>query len=346
MNRPVRTRALAVGYKSTGVATRGQNSGQPTWAVYLDALVEEHGSLVAVSERLAAGAGWRDDVDSITRALRRLRTRGSLPGGKWGDRLLRTFGLPASVDARLRFMGHYHSRFVDLPVPLCTDLVQLWDRPPTSESRAGRLWLSLARATLALRARRSDEAAEHLRAARPLADDDPAAQVELALAASLIDSRERPSLVSPALADVPALLQSLTGPDADCLRARHVGQLGHALNHAGDIDRAEAMHLALPDTPDTHPFARSRRANGLAYARFRHGDLAAALAHARLAARHAGDAGHVRLRAMALLMIVRVSRGPEAADALTRARTIAHALEDITLVSRCDAARRGRDDLA
>ncbi|MBZ5708762.1 hypothetical protein [Nannocystis pusilla] len=326
------------------MAARGQNSGQPTWAVYLDGLVAEHGSLAAVSERLAALHGWRDDVDSITRALRRLRTRGSLPGGKWGDRLLRTFGLPASVDARLRFMGSYHSRFVDLPVPLCTDLVQLWDRPPTSESRPGRLWLSLARATLALRARQPDEAATHLATARTLAPGDPAAQIELALGESLLDSPARPTAVSAALAEVPELLQALGGPDADCLRARYVGQVSHALNHAGAIDQAEALHAALPDTPGTHPFARSRRANGLAYGRFRHGDLAAALDHARLAARHAGDAGHVRLRAMALLMVVRVTTpgSPEAQDALARARTIAHALEDATLLARCDAARRGR----
>ena len=44
------------------MATRGQNSGQPTWAVYLDGLVEEHGSLAAISERLAAIGGWRDDT--------------------------------------------------------------------------------------------------------------------------------------------------------------------------------------------------------------------------------------------------------------------------------------------
>ena len=108
--------------------------------MYLDGLIAEHGSLVAVSERLTATHGWREDVESITRALRRLRARGSLPGGKWGERLLRTFGLPGSVDARLRFMGSYHSRFVDLPVSLCLDLVQLWDRPPTSESRRVRAW--------------------------------------------------------------------------------------------------------------------------------------------------------------------------------------------------------------
>ena len=127
------------------------------WAGYVDGLIAEHGSLAAVCERLGAIRGYREDVESVGRALRRLRARAGLSGGAWGERLLRTFGLPRPVEARLRFMGQYHSRFVDLPLPLATDLVQLWDRPPTSESRIGRLWLSLARVTLALRA---DDAAE------------------------------------------------------------------------------------------------------------------------------------------------------------------------------------------
>lgn len=312
--------------------------------MYLDGLVHEHGSLATVSERLAATHAWREDVESITRALRRLRLRGSLPGGKWGERLLRTFGLPTSVDARLRFMGSYHSRFVDLPVSLCGDLVQLWDRPPTSESRAGRLWLSLARATLALRSGADDEAREHLRAARAHAAGEPAAQIEVALGESLLFSRDRPAEVAPALADVPALLAQLHGGDADCLRARWAGQVAHALNRAGDVAGGEALHLALPDAPDTHPFARSRRANGVAYARFRRGDVAAALDHARQAARHAGDAGHVRLRAMALLMVARVAPGsPEGDEARARARAIGQALEDATLLARCDASQRDRD---
>lgn len=332
------------------MAPGGQNSGHVTWAVLIDGLVAEHGSLVAVSERLAAGHGWRDDVASITRALRRLRQRGSQQGGKWGDRLLRTFGLPASVDARLRFMGSYHSRFVDLPVPLCHDLVQLWDRPPTSESRVGRLWLSLARANLSLRSGDTEDAAVHLEVARPLAADDAAAWVEVALGLSLIDSKARPGAVAEVLAEVPAKLSQVRGEDADCLRARHVGQVSHALNHAGEIDRAEALHTALPDTPATHPFARSRRANGIAYGRFRHGDMDGALHHARLAARYAGDAGHVRLRAMALLMVARVAPGtPEGAEARARARAIARALADAILLKRCEASertgkRRGADE--
>lgn len=321
---------------------RGQNSGQPSWALLLDGLVAEHGSLAAVAERLAATHAWREDVSSITRALRRLRGRGSLPGGKWGERLLRTFGLPPDVDARLRFMGSYHSRFVDLPVPLCADLVTLWDRPPTSESKAGRLWLSLARTTLALRAGDGPEARVHLETARGLAAGDPAAQVEAALGASVLDSRQRPADVSTSLRDVPAWLDQLRGGDAECLRARYVGQVSHALNHAGAIDEAEALHAALPDAASTHPFARSRRANGLAYGRFRHGDRPAALHFAHLACRHAGDAGHVRLRAMALLMVARVADPPEAAEAIARARAIAHALADATLLHRCDAAERPR----
>lgn len=320
----------------------GQNSGQPSWALYLDGLVHEHGSLAAISERLAASAAWRDDVESITRALRRLRGRGSLPGGKWGERLLRTFGLPASVDERLRFMGSYHSRFVDLPVPLCMDLVQLWDRPPTSESRAGRLWLSLARATLALREQAADEARGHLMIARTIAAGDAAAQIEVALGESVLASRDAPAVAAAALEQVPDLLLKVSrGEDADCLRARYVGQVSHAFNHAGDVDRAEALHVGLPDLPTTHPFARSRRANGIAYGRFKHGDAAGALEHARLAARYAGDAGHVRLRAMALLMVARVApRTEEGAEARARARAIGAALVDATIIKRCEASER------
>lgn len=320
--------------------------------MYIDGLVEEHGSLAAIGERLAATAAWRDDVESITRALRRLRQRGSLPGGKWGERLLRTFGLPASVDARLRFMGSYHSRFVDLPVSLCMDLVQLWDRPPTSESRAGRLWLSLARATLALRGKAGEEARGHLNTARacllrgpadPHGAGDLAAQVEVALGLSVLASKERPAEVAGVLDEVPGLLAAMQGEDADCLRARYVGQVSHALNHAGEVDRAEALHRELPDTPETHAFARSRRANGIAYGRFRHGDASGAVTHARLAARYAGDAGHVRLRAMALLMVARVATDrAEAEEARARARAIGKALEDAVLLARCEASARGR----
>jgi hypothetical protein len=238
-------------------------------------------------------------------------------------------------------MGQYHSRFVDLPLPLASDLVQLWDRPPTNQSKSGRSWLSLARATLALRSNAHDEAEVHFRTAAAITDGQPLAQTELALGLAVLESRGRPAEIPGELGPVPALLDALNGPDADCLPARYVGQVSHALNRAGQVARSLELHRALPDGPETHPFARSRRANGIAYALHRRGDQAGALTHARLAATFAGDAGHVRLRAMALLMISRIGRSStEAVDARQRARGIALALFDVRLLSRCDAADR------
>ena len=328
------------------MASRGQKPGQVAgvaldWGGYLDALAVEHGSLAAVGERLAATRAFRDDLESITRALRRLRGRASLPGGKWGDRLLATFGLPRSVDDRLRFMGSYHARFVDLPVPVCADLVQLWDRPPTSESRAGRRWLSLARATLALRGRRFEEAEGHLATAASADDGDPAGRAEVALGQGVLAARERPAELPAVLAPVAGWIDAAVGPDALCLRARYIGQVAHALNHAGEIDRALALHRAIPDGPEVPAFARSRRANGLAYGHHRRGEHAQALVQARLAATFAGDAGHVRLRAMALLMVARVAgASDEGRDAHGRAAAIAEALDDDTLRRRTAAAAR------
>lgn len=311
------------------------------WAAYLDGLVAEHGTLAAVAERLAAARAHRDDVESIARALRRLRARGSRAGGTWGERLIATCGLPQPVEARLRFMGSYHARFVDLPLPLCADLVALWDRPPTSDSRGGRAWLSLARAILAMRAQRPADAAVHLATAARVADADPRARIEVALGQANLDSRAAPGVVPAALAPVERWLADLAGDDAACLRARWVGQVAHAWNHAGKLDDALALHAALPDDATTPAFARSRRANGLAYGLHRLGRRTDALAEARRAATFAGDAGHVRLRAMALLMIARIAGATaEGRDAHARAAAIADALADATLAHRCAVAAR------
>jgi hypothetical protein len=332
------------------VTAPGQIPGQPAWDDYVDALVREHGSLAAVAARLAEARAWREDVESIARALRRLRGRGARPGGVWGTRLVATFGLPQPVEARLRFMGSYHSRFVDLPVSLCTDLVQLWDRPPTSESRIGRLWLSLARATLALRAGDLARAKADLRTARAVSGEDIAGGIELALAEARMagDEQSAPATLARIRAIGAEIARLPAGHEADCLRARWIGQESYALNRQGDLARSEALLRALPDEATTAPFARSRRANGVAYACYRRGALPEALDEARRAVRFAGDAGHVRLRAMALLMVARIAARDhatregemEADDARTRARAIAIALEDATLLARCDASAR------
>lgn len=310
----------------------GQDPGHPGWEAVIDGLVGQHGSLAAVAAHLAAQRGFTEDIESVARGLRRLRRRGSQPGGTWGERVLRTYGLPRDVSARLRFMGSYHSRFVDLPVPLCLDLVQLWDRPPASEAPGGRRWLSLARACVALRQRDWDAASRHLETA-DAAGGGPAARAETALGRALLEARASRDAVPVVLDGVPALLAEVGEPgESQCLRARYVGQVAHAHNRTGRIEAAEALHAALPDGPEVHPFARSRRANGLAYARWRQGDVEAARMLARSAATFAGDAGHVRLRAMALLMLARVARGTaEATEARRRAGWIAEALDDEVL---------------
>lgn len=327
----------------------GQTSGQPSWELVVDAIVAEHGSLAAVAARLAEARGWKEDAESIARALRRLRARGTLSGGQWGARVLATFGLPRSVDARLRFMGSYHSRFVDLPVSIGADLVQLWDRPPTSETRSGRLWLSLARAVLAMRARDDHAARDHLATAKSATSgpgDDLGGRVEIALGEARLASDEESLAI---LAEVPGWLDARGALDAparaqaDCLRARYVGQVSHAHNRRGEIDLGEALHRALPDAPSTPGFARSRRANGIAYARHRKGDRDEALRHAWLAVRYAGDGGHVRLRAMALLMVARVASDAVVADeARERALSIAVDLEDEILAARCATSAKAR----
>ncbi|MBL8784894.1 MAG: hypothetical protein JNJ59_08355 [Deltaproteobacteria bacterium] len=318
------------------MTAHGQDSGHD-WETYLDALVAERGSLAAVAEALAATRGHVDDVDSVERALRRLRKRGTLPGGTWGARLLRAFGVPAPVEERLRFMGCYHSRFEDLPVPLCRDLVQLWDRPPTSESAAGRVWLPLARANLALRDRQFEEARPFLRTAYAAAVREVRGRIEAALGLALLATQADATRMPPELAEVEGLLADVDGADAACLRARWAAQVAWVENRRGEFARAEAALRALADGPEVPAFARSRRENGLAYARHKQGDPGA-VEHARAAARFAGDAGHVRLRAMALLMIARVAEDDgERMDARERARAIARQLQDEMLAVRAGA---------
>lgn len=317
------------------MSTGARAAGQPDWADLIDALIEAHGGLSKVAERLAAERGHVDNLGTIERALRRLRARGGLSGGQWGARLLRTFGLPLTIEERLRFMGAYHSRFVDLPVPLCADLVAMWDRPPANESRVGRLWLGLARLNLAFRERDLSEAARILERLAPLASADAAGHVEYLLGGAYVASYARPGLLPPELAEAATVVAELAGEDALNLRARIAGQVAWVLNMAGEHAEAEARMTALPDGPSVPPFARARRANGLAYVRHRLGDTDGATAMARRSSRYAGDAGHVRLRAMALLMLARVTSDErERAEARERARAIARALADPGLLAR------------
>jgi len=236
-------------------------------------------------------------------------------------------------------MGAYHSRFTDLPVSVCEDLVRLWDHPPTTERREDRAWLALARTTILLR--KNDFAAAHTeltRAEKDLSVAPEEARVEAALALAFIASRSAPETVHVLLATVTPLLSRVSsGDDRACLLARYIDQQAYSLGtkDGGKEDGAarEAMYRKIP-VENAPPFALCRRANGLAYALWKQGKKDEAAAHAREAATHAGDGGHVRMRAMALAMLARILRGEEADRASLRAKEISRRLEDETLRTR------------
>jgi tetratricopeptide (TPR) repeat protein len=311
-----------------------------SWGDYLASLVEAEGTLTAVAWKLLQRGG-PEDVASVERALRRLRARGQRDGGSWGQRLLRTFGVPRAVEDRLRWMGLYHSPFGELPLPLCIDQLRLWDRPPISESRA-RVWLQLGLASTALRGREFAEAAGFLDQAAAVASLPEDARIELALARGYLASRVGSSAdVEAQLDAAQALLAGscLDPGDRACFVSRLVDQRAFQHNRAGDSAAALALYRSLP-AADTHPFASYRRDAGLAYGLLRAGQRDEALLCARRACEHAGDGGYSRLRVMALILIARVEGPPAALGTLQRASAIATRLGDEELLSRVQRALR------
>jgi hypothetical protein len=306
-----------------------------TWERYVAWLVDEHGTLAAVAERLAAARGYTEGVETVERALRRLRQRGTQDGGAWGQRALRQFGLPDAVDARLRFMGAYHSRFTDLPVPVCEDLIRWWQRPPTTEARSGAAWLALAWANVYTRQRRFDDVAVVLNGVIVGPDVAPEARIERLLGLAWLASRRAPEAVPGLLADARAALDLVTDVTQRAnyfarIVDHHAYEATHGRGPEPGPEAGERWFRTIPD--DGPPFALARRANGLAWCAWKQGRVEEGAAYAEQAARHAGDGGHVRLRAMALSMLARID--PRRVDARARAITIAHALDDALLVRR------------
>lgn len=313
----------------------GHKSGHApglTWGDYLEQLIAEHGTLTQVAWKLIDHG---DDVANIERALRRLRTRGQRDGGTWGQRLIRTFGVPQTIVARVRWLGLYHSPFTDLPLPLCLDQLRLWDRPPLVNTRA-RVWLHLGFASTALRQRDFAAAALHLDRADAAAPDSEA-QLEATLQRAYLVSRDDAPRVPTLLARAEQLLAEASGTREDhaCFAARLADQRAFALNRQRDHEGALALYRALP-SDDVHPFASYRRDAGLAYGLWRTGHAAEARRLAERAITHAGDGGYVRLRAMGLLMLARVA---DHRDALARAEAIAARLDDAELAIRAARLR-------
>lgn len=321
----------------------GHDSGQAgfDWADYIDHLVATSGSLVAVADKLCASRGYKDDIGSVERALRRLRTRKTAPGGTWGTRVVALFGLPTAIDERVRQLGQYHSRLAELPVSMCEDLVRVWDKPPITEARAGRAWLAVARASIALRLATLDDAIAILDRSRAdlssststsdtgVVGTPLAARIEAILIRAYVASRTNLAAVPAFLDEAAPLIETLDDAhDRACLRARLADHRAYELNQRGDYAAAEAIYRAMPDEGPT--FARTRRANGIAYARWKRGEPDAAQ-FALAAIEHAGDGGHLRGRAMALRNYARIA---DVADAQARAVAIAQHLEDETLLGR------------
>ncbi len=326
----------------------GHDSGQAgfDWADYIDHLVAISGSLVAVADKLCASRGYKDDIGSVERALRRLRTRKTAPGGTWGTRVVALFGLPTAIDERVRQLGQYHSRLAELPVSMCEDLVRVWDKPPITEARAGRAWLAVARASIALRLAQLDDAIAIVDRARADLSSAPGtsasgtsasgvvgtplpARIEAILIRAYVASRTNLAAVPALLDETAPLIDRVDDPhDRACLRARLADHRAYELNQRGDHAAAEAIYRAMPDEGPT--FARTRRANGIAYARWKRGEPDAAQ-FALAAIEHAGDGGHLRGRAMALRNYARIASD---ADAQARAVAIAQHLEDETLLGR------------
>jgi hypothetical protein len=312
-----------------------------SWGELLESLVAVHGTLTAVAWKLIDHAEG-DDVASIERALRRLRTRGQRDGGRWGQHLLRVFGVPQPIEARLRWLGLYHSPFNDLPVALCLDQLRLWDRPPIATSRA-RVWLHLGFASCALRTRHFDDATTHTRHARAalaaLPVDYDIARIELALIGAYLEGRVEPhDSATASLAAATRLLATaaLTAEDRACFEARLADHHAYRLNRAGDHAAALALYDAIP--AGVHPFASYRRDAGRAYGAWKLGRVEEAVALAHAACAHAGDGGYTRLRAMGLLMIGKIL-GDEGADAVARALAIAVRLGDDELRARAEHHR-------
>jgi hypothetical protein len=323
-------------------------AGYP-WSAYVDHLVSAHKTLAAVAERLAEAQGYRHDAASIERALRRLRARETQDGGVWGRRALSVFGLPDEPLSRARWMGTYHSRFTDLPVHACESLLRAHDAGPLREPPA-RPWIQLGFATVALRRRALDLAEERLAQCKlSLGNAPPAARVEHALTEAFVASRVGdPARVQSCLDLAERTLDEHdTGIEPDnnhnderaCLRARLVDQRAFILNREGSkrsLALAARLYESLP-SEGAPAFALCRRENGLAYARMREGRTLEAIAHAERSARAAGDAGALRLRAMALLMLVKIKGRIDGASERERAEQIARTLGDHELLARATA---------
>ena len=323
----------------------GHTPAGATWAELVNTWREERGGWTALAEDLArrAGAGVElpTDLGSIERGLRRLSRRGQNDGGQYGRWALRFFGVPRPIASWLRWMGQYHHRFSDLPLSLRRQQLELWDRPPISESTEG-AWVDLGMASVGMRG--GDRAMVDARVAsagRRAPRAGMAAVLEHTLLVARIASDDGDQeVVREALDTARQGLDDgaeLSAADHACYLARLLDAEAYRALHPTEgeasVEEGEQLYRAIPEGTDL-PFVDFRRDVGLAYCALRRGARREALELALSAADHAGDGGLVRLRVMALNLARRAADEPEASVLHARAERLARQLEDEDLLAR------------
>lgn len=206
------------------------------------------------------------ELGSAQKGLRRLAARGQASGGQYGRWVIRHLGVPTDVEARLRWLAQYHSRFADLPTSIRRDHLRLWDRPPISESRAV-AWVHVGLASVHHRRREVDPCRERLTAASKAASEPHVRMEAGLLEARLASDDGDPAAATRALDAVEALLGD--GADVERLpyRARLAGQRAFLLTRASPERFGEARALFEAVPADTGvPFVDYRRTAGLASA--------------------------------------------------------------------------------
>jgi hypothetical protein len=348
-------------------AKEGHDLGHPTisndvpplamgWSEVVDGLARQLGGIGELAKQLQLCAPKEakipNDVTTIERGLRRLKRLEHAQGNKYGRWLLRCFGVPASLQRWAKEMGQYHSRWHDLPVEARWEQLQLWNRPPLSESREG-IWIQLGLASLAYRMGDMQQLARYLTLAELLSPHaERAALIELLLfKARLAADQEHIQtskdhlaaamqlLKPPSIQPPPASPTSPISPtDTLCYLARLFDQLAYLASkppHNTPSDLHNALHLYNQISYETFcPFAAFRRHWGRAWCLWRLGDLPSAEHEGFLALESAGDGGYLRLRVMALKLLAHIigPSDPRQISLLTRALSIAKQLQDTQLI--------------
>ncbi len=320
------------------------------WAEVVDGLARQFGGIGELAKQLQLCAPKEakipTDTTTIERGLRRLKRLEHTQGNKYGRWLLRCFGLPISLRRWAKEMGQYHSRWHDLPAADRWEQLQLWNRPPLSESREG-IWIQLGLASLAYRMGDMEQLTRYLTLAALLSPHaEPSAIIELLLFKARLAGDQKNIQTARDYLEEAARILKLESPsshpndptDTLCYSARILDQLAYLASHPPHNNPNaihDALHLYNQISCETFcPFAAFRRHWGRAWCLWRLGDLPSAEHEGFLALESAGDGGYLRLRIMALKLLAHIitKTDPRRTAFLNRALSIATQLKDTQLI--------------